>query len=244
MSLGSPGWMAPETFSSENYDEKVDVYSYGVLLWELLEKKVPYEDEDYPPYAIVYKVVSEGLRPKLSNKYPEAMKQLMTDAWQDASSARPSFRQILARLKDPDGIRMEYEQFEDEFHHQAQQQQLHGSISWTPPMNRPAPPLLGPLRQQSQPVEVRESSSSIIQPPPLKQKSHIMAADEKDTAISVVLEPVPSESPEQEPAPVVGVGRSCTRSTSLSKNAEASPNVPVYLPSQEGEFARPMLILS
>lgn len=66
MSLGSPGWMAPETFHCEHYDEKVDVYSYGVLLWEILEKKVPYEDEDYPPYAIVYKVRERQLSARVS----------------------------------------------------------------------------------------------------------------------------------------------------------------------------------
>ena len=41
---GTPHWMAPEVLRSEHIDEKADVYSFGVILWEILTGKIPWED--------------------------------------------------------------------------------------------------------------------------------------------------------------------------------------------------------
>ena len=35
--------MAPELFQKRQYNEKVDVFAFGTLLWELIERKVPYD---------------------------------------------------------------------------------------------------------------------------------------------------------------------------------------------------------
>jgi serine/threonine protein kinase len=43
---GTPCWVAPEIFRNEPYDEKVDVYSFGILMWEVLAAKKPYADSD------------------------------------------------------------------------------------------------------------------------------------------------------------------------------------------------------
>ena len=37
---GTPSYMAPELFQKRRYDEKVDVFAFGTLLWELVERKV------------------------------------------------------------------------------------------------------------------------------------------------------------------------------------------------------------
>jgi serine/threonine protein kinase len=37
--VDNPVWLAPEMMRKESYDEKVDVYSYGVILWELIARK-------------------------------------------------------------------------------------------------------------------------------------------------------------------------------------------------------------
>ena len=40
---GTYPWMAPEVIGGHIYTEKADVYSYGVNLWELLTRKIPYD---------------------------------------------------------------------------------------------------------------------------------------------------------------------------------------------------------
>lgn len=50
--VGTPQWMAPELIHAKAYDESVDVYSYGVVLWEMVTEEVPYDRMD--SYQIIY----------------------------------------------------------------------------------------------------------------------------------------------------------------------------------------------
>ena len=45
-SMGSPQWTAPEKLRGKRYDEKADSYSYGILMYEVLARKVPYDGKD------------------------------------------------------------------------------------------------------------------------------------------------------------------------------------------------------
>ena len=40
---GTPAYMAPELWEKKSYDEKVDVFAFGTLLWELVSSEIPYE---------------------------------------------------------------------------------------------------------------------------------------------------------------------------------------------------------
>jgi serine/threonine protein kinase len=40
---GTPAYMAPELFQKKAYDEKVDIFAFGTLIWEVMAKKIPYE---------------------------------------------------------------------------------------------------------------------------------------------------------------------------------------------------------
>lgn len=45
---GTPCYMAPELFQKRQYNEKVDVFAFGTLLWETLERKVPFDGFETP----------------------------------------------------------------------------------------------------------------------------------------------------------------------------------------------------
>jgi hypothetical protein len=48
---------------NDDYDAKTDVYSFGIVLWELYMREIPYRSLGMTPSALVVKVVKEGLRP-------------------------------------------------------------------------------------------------------------------------------------------------------------------------------------
>lgn len=43
---GTPAYMAPELYQKRQYDEKVDQFAFGTLLWELVTRQVPYDGVD------------------------------------------------------------------------------------------------------------------------------------------------------------------------------------------------------
>ncbi|KAL3666901.1 hypothetical protein V7S43_007850 [Phytophthora oleae] len=59
--LGTPEFMAPELYD-ESYDEKVDIYAFGMCVLEMVTKEVPYSECINP--AQIYKKVTAGIRPK------------------------------------------------------------------------------------------------------------------------------------------------------------------------------------
>jgi serine/threonine protein kinase len=76
--LGTTAWCAPEILTATNktrYSVKVDVYSFGMVLWELIERKRPYE-ELYSRFDII-DAVREGRRPPISASCPPAYRSLI-----------------------------------------------------------------------------------------------------------------------------------------------------------------------
>jgi len=94
--VGSPLWMAPELLINNSYTEKVDVYSYGVCLWELQTHQVPFEDLDFDELV---KVVSHGKRPEIPHHCPPPMAELMNSCWEGSPDKRPNFEHILQKLE-------------------------------------------------------------------------------------------------------------------------------------------------
>jgi len=60
---GTPQWSAPEVIRHEHYSTKADVYSFGVIIFELLTSKIPYLG--MAPLAAAHTVAYKGLRPKM-----------------------------------------------------------------------------------------------------------------------------------------------------------------------------------
>jgi len=57
---GTPEWMAPELIRNEPFTEKCDIFSFGVIMWELCTLSRPWEG--IPPVQIVYSVANDGAR--------------------------------------------------------------------------------------------------------------------------------------------------------------------------------------
>ncbi|KAM9306003.1 mitogen-activated protein kinase kinase kinase 13 [Gastrophryne carolinensis] len=93
---GTVAWMAPEVIRNEPVSEKVDIWSFGVLMWELLTGEIPYKDVDSS--AIIWGVGSNSLHLPVPSTCPDGFKILMKQTWQSKPRNRPSFRQILMHL--------------------------------------------------------------------------------------------------------------------------------------------------
>ncbi|KAJ6244897.1 hypothetical protein M0813_20988 [Anaeramoeba flamelloides] len=94
---GTPSYMAPEMLRNENYNEKVDVYSYAIILWQLYTKQFPYLGMK-DPIQIALHVSYKNLRPPISLIKHKQWEELIKICWDDDKSIRPSFKQILKIL--------------------------------------------------------------------------------------------------------------------------------------------------
>ncbi|KAM3255687.1 hypothetical protein ACQJBY_048706 [Aegilops geniculata] len=93
---GTYRWMAPEVINHQPYDNKADVFSFAIVLWELLTSKIPY-DTMTPLQAAVG--VRQGLRPVLPEKTHPKLLDLLQRCWETIPSYRPAFPDILTELE-------------------------------------------------------------------------------------------------------------------------------------------------
>ncbi|XP_044732924.1 mitogen-activated protein kinase kinase kinase 13 isoform X2 [Chrysoperla carnea] len=94
---GTVAWMAPEIIRSEPYNDKVDIWSYGVVLWELLTCEIPYKDVDSS--AIIWGVGSNSLNLPIPSSCPDGFRILVKQCWSAKPRNRPSFKHILMHLE-------------------------------------------------------------------------------------------------------------------------------------------------
>ena len=93
---GSLRYMAPEVALRKPYGEKVDVHSYGIILWQMARDKIPFDGMDANEFMT--SVVRNKERPKLDKSWPEPFSHLVVSCWNHIPSARPSFREIIIVL--------------------------------------------------------------------------------------------------------------------------------------------------
>ncbi|KAL5773633.1 hypothetical protein ACOSQ2_013557 [Xanthoceras sorbifolium] len=96
---GTLPWMAPELLngSSSKVSEKVDVFSFGIVLWEILTGEEPYANMHYG--AIIGGIVNNTLRPLVPSYCDPEWRLLMEQCWAPDPVVRPSFTEIASRLR-------------------------------------------------------------------------------------------------------------------------------------------------
>ena len=91
--------MAPEIIQRETLDKSIDVYAFGIILFELMTGRCPFPG--YKDEHVFKQDVVRGVRPAVEpqDKVPSAVCALMARCWAAESSARPSFEEVCAQLR-------------------------------------------------------------------------------------------------------------------------------------------------
>jgi len=95
---GSQAYMAPEVVMWEPYNESVDIYSFGIILWPLVTGEIPYEGmkkEDY-----LQRVVHDGERLPISVDLPQELSLLIQQCWDANQINRPNAIEVCKSIDD------------------------------------------------------------------------------------------------------------------------------------------------
>ncbi|XP_063416470.1 uncharacterized protein LOC134698109 [Mytilus trossulus] len=91
----SPTWMAPELLETGEITTKADVYSFGIILWEMLTRSHPYDG------CSVFQILERvrlNKRPEISSNSPPDLSSLIKKCWDQNPAKRPAFKDIILQL--------------------------------------------------------------------------------------------------------------------------------------------------
>jgi serine/threonine protein kinase len=94
---GTIHYSAPELFTGDQYDSKVDVFSFGSILYEILTEQNVFPDNP-PPVQIMNRLLNNNF-PEIPDAIGDAMKSLITNCWRRNPSERPKFSEIFGQLE-------------------------------------------------------------------------------------------------------------------------------------------------
>ncbi|CAM0876338.1 unnamed protein product [Alopecurus aequalis] len=95
---GTPQWMAPEVLRTEPSNEKSDVYSYGVVLWELVTQKIPWNT--LSTVQVIGAVGFMDQRREIPSNTDPEWASIIESCWDSDPQRRPSFQELLERLQE------------------------------------------------------------------------------------------------------------------------------------------------
>ena len=98
---GTPVYMAPEVFNSRVYDSKADIYSLGLIMWEMWYGQRVFADAPVTRFQDFFHWVDEGNRPvdRQGCKTPPSFwEQLMKQCWDGNPDERPTAKECNERI--------------------------------------------------------------------------------------------------------------------------------------------------
>jgi serine/threonine protein kinase len=93
---GSLRYMAPEIALKKPYNEKADVYSFAIMVWQMAKDKVPFKGMSRDDFMT--NVVYRGERPKLDKSWPRSFSSMLVKSWDADHRMRPSFAELVDEL--------------------------------------------------------------------------------------------------------------------------------------------------
>jgi serine/threonine protein kinase len=85
-------YIAPEIFTGSAFSKESDIYSLGMIMWELAAGCKPFASVEHN-INLIYKII-DGERPEITNDTPECFSNLMRGCWNSDPSKRPSIAEI------------------------------------------------------------------------------------------------------------------------------------------------------
>jgi len=95
--MGTLNWVAPEILSDNSmpYTEKADIYSFGLVLWEIVTGKTPYEGKTT---LQIVRMIDMGERPQIPDTVDPDYAQIIRDCWASDPFKRPTIDEVHERL--------------------------------------------------------------------------------------------------------------------------------------------------
>lgn len=101
LNVGTPIYMAPEVIENSHYSNKIDVFSYSIILYQLLTENEPYYDAERLNAFTLLKNVAGGVRPTICPcEINSQFMKLLERCWSGDPDNRPSFIQIVKKYMD------------------------------------------------------------------------------------------------------------------------------------------------
>jgi serine/threonine protein kinase len=95
---GTPLWMAPELFDDEpKMTTYSDIYSFGMVLWELASRMLPYAKA--PNQHVAVRWIEKGKKEEVPGDCPSELKSIIESCWETTPAKRPTAVQVVEKLK-------------------------------------------------------------------------------------------------------------------------------------------------
>ncbi|XP_072042344.1 mitogen-activated protein kinase kinase kinase 20-like [Amphiura filiformis] len=93
----SYAWMAPELLRDDTLSPTYDIYSYGVVVWELWTTDIPFEGCEVPA-NLIWRICNDNERPPIPRNCPKPIADLLRQCWQIDWKQRPTMEQVMLML--------------------------------------------------------------------------------------------------------------------------------------------------
>src|SRR5436190_6646351 len=89
-------YVAPEVFQGQKYTKATDIYSFGMVMWELMTGRRPFWDQNHDTDLIIR--ICDGFRPPIATNAPKGYIELMQGCWHSDPNKRPTANNLCKKV--------------------------------------------------------------------------------------------------------------------------------------------------